>query len=128
HRTVDMRGIAEKEGAPLAEAFRDPVMYAVRREPIDALDLDREPAHHAAAHVLPRQLVARMLGLAAQRPDQSHVTPGLQRKHDQEVAVVERAVQLVVQYRPVRLYVRHVEEVRISTSPEPNAKRIAHRG
>src|SRR6516164_655261 len=37
-RTVDMRGIADKERAALAEMLCDPVMDMVGREPVDPLD------------------------------------------------------------------------------------------
>ena len=40
HRAVDMRCIAEQEGAPLPKARRDPVMHVVGRKPIHASNVD----------------------------------------------------------------------------------------
>ena len=39
-RAVDVRGVAEQEGAALAEVLRHAVVHAVGREPVHLLDLD----------------------------------------------------------------------------------------
>ena len=41
HRAVDVRGVAEKEAAPVAEPFRGAVMDAVGREPAARLERER---------------------------------------------------------------------------------------
>ena len=52
-----MPGVAEQKCPPLAESVGDAMVDAVRREPMDLLDLDAHPLDHALTHVIPRQPV-----------------------------------------------------------------------
>ena len=50
---VDVRGVAEEEGATLLEVVRDAVVHMVRREPVHVIDLDAEPLDRSLADVVP---------------------------------------------------------------------------
>ena len=60
---MNVRGVAEEEGAVVAEAFGDAMVDAVGGEPVHALDVDRNPVEDALGDVLPGEVVARLLGL-----------------------------------------------------------------
>src|ERR1700736_6894191 len=70
HRTVDMRSVAEHERTTLAEMIGDPMVHAVGREPVHALDVDAHPVDHALAHVVPRQVLVLVLGFFAHRANE----------------------------------------------------------
>ena len=53
HRTVDMRGVAEQERTTFAKVIGDPMVHAVGREPVHALDVNAYPFDYALAHVVP---------------------------------------------------------------------------
>ena len=126
-RTVDVRGVAEQERAALAEPIGDPMVHAVGREPVHALDVDAHPLDDAPAHVVPGQLLVLVLGVRAHGADEPRATVLLQRKDGEEIARVQGRVQLAVHRRAARFDVGDVEEMIVGAAWEANPQRFAAR-
>ena len=68
---VDVRGVAEQEGAALAEMLRHPVMHMIGRKPIHLLDLDLEVIDRPIADVLEFERIGVVGALVAHGADQA---------------------------------------------------------
>ena len=121
-----MRGITQQEHPPLLEPASHAVVDPVGRKPVDALDLDTHALGHVPADVLPAQRRPRVFVLRGYRADQPPRPPAFQGEDPQEVGVVERHVQLVVDHRPARHHVRDEEDVRIGPAGKADAQDLTH--
>ena len=128
HGTMDVRGVAEQERTPVAEMIGDPMVHAVRREPVHALDVDRHPLDHTLAHVVPRQGLVLVFGFLADRPDETRTPLGLQRKNGEKIGRVQGDVHLAVHRRSVRLHVGDIEEVGVRAARKTDLQRLPHGG
>ena len=106
---VDVRGVPEQKHTSLPKARRDAVVHVVRREPVHASDVEAQPIEDTLAHVVPADLLALLLRLRANGPDQTRAALMPEREEESEVALVEREMQLTVQKRTARLDVRDIE-------------------
>ena len=89
-----------RNARPLRKLIGDPMVHAVGREPVHALDVDAHPFDHALAHVVPRQVVVLVLGVLAHCADQPRAPVALQREDGEKIGRVQRDVQLAVHRRP----------------------------
>jgi hypothetical protein len=123
-----MRGIAEEKDAPLPEALCDPVVHVVRREPVYAADVEPQASQDSLAYLGPAELLAFLLGLGPNGADQPDVPFFLEREDADEVALVDRDVQLAIQERPARLHVGDVEQVLVGAARVADAELLADGG
>src|SRR2546423_475368 len=75
--TVDVRRVSEQERTPFAELIGDPMVHAVRREPIDALNVDVHPLDDTLTHIVPREILVLMLGTRAHGADETRAPVAL---------------------------------------------------
>ena len=128
HGTVDVRGVAEQERATFAEMIGDPMVHAVGREPVHALDVDAHPLDHALAHVVPRQVLALVFGFLAHGADEPRAPLALQREDGEKIGRVQADVQLAVHHRSARFHVGDIKEVGVHPARETDSQRLAHDG
>ena len=122
-----------RNARPLAEPIGDPMMHAVGREPVHALDVDAHPLDHALAHIVPRQVLVLVFGLLiAHRADEPRAAFVLQRKDGKKIGRVQ-ARRAARHSSPLRLRRRRRRRRgerrcrRESRSPAPRAPRNARR-
>src|SRR5215472_11089000 len=124
--TVDMRGVAQYECAAFAEMIRDPVMYAVSREPVHALDIDLHPIDHALAHIVPGQIRVIVFRFLAYRADQPRSALCLQREYGQKVGDVQSDMNPSVERFSAPFHVGDVEQMLILSTLETDTQFFAH--
>ena len=126
-RAVDVRGVAEQEGAAVAEMLGHPVMHVIGREPV----------HLARPRTLrcsiARSLTSSNVSVSARSARSSRTVPirrarpvARQREDAEEVGLVEIDVQFAVDRGPGRLDVGDVEELPIGAAGKAGADRLAH--
>ena len=94
---VNVRGVAEQEGAAVAEVFGDAVVDAVGGEPVHALDVDVNPVEDALGDVVPGEIVVGLFGLfVANGADETDAAVVVEREDGEEVGVVESDVEFAV--------------------------------
>jgi len=67
---MDVRGVAEQEGAAFPEVLRHAVMDAIGREPVDFLDFDLEAVDDPPADILKLERIGMLGAFASHRADQ----------------------------------------------------------
>src|SRR5205807_3639249 len=80
----------------------------------------------AGAHVVPAEILAFLLGPGTNGADQADVARCLQREDGDEVALVDRPVELTVRHRTLRLHIGDVEEVLVSAAGKMDAEFLAN--
>src|SRR5262249_58803714 len=93
---VDMRGVAEQEGAALAEILRHAVVDAIGREPVDFLDFDLEIVDDPPADVLEFERISMPSAFTSHRADQPRASCPGQRKYREEVGLLEIGMEFAV--------------------------------
>ncbi len=113
-----MGGIAQQEDAPLAEAVGDAMMDAVGREPVHRANFHFHMLDGAGAHILESQGLRMRGAVAAHGPDQSRPALAFQRKHRQEVGLVQIDMQFAIKRRAGGVDVSDVEQLLVGAARE----------
>ena len=121
---MNVRRIAEQECAALSKFRDDAMVDVIRREPIDARNNDAETLDHAAADVVPPELVVR--SVFANDSDQPYMSVALQRKRCDKIRLVERNVKLVIDDRSARFCIGNVKHMGVSPARERASEHFAH--
>src|SRR5262249_58202435 len=79
-RAVDMGGVTQQERAPFLEAVGDAMMDAIRREPVDTLNIEAHAAEEILTDVVPGQRLLLRRRLLAHDADEPHAPVALQRE------------------------------------------------
>src|SRR5712691_6774949 len=72
--TMDVRGIAEQEGASVAETISDAMVHAIGRKPVHLRDLEFEVLDGFALDVVEPELAVFSLGQIVNGSDQTPVS------------------------------------------------------
>src|SRR5580704_10369392 len=127
-RAMDMRRVAQQEGASVAEMLRYAVMDTVGREPVYLFDLDLEVVDYPAADILEFERIGVIGAFVSHRPDQARAPLAGKGKHGEEVGLVEIGVQFAVYRRSGRLDIRDIEKLAIGGARKARAHRLSHDG
>src|SRR5215469_2861896 len=123
---MDVRGVAEQERAALAEVLRHAMVDAIGREPVDLLDFDLEIVDDPPADVLEFERISMPGAFAPYRADQPRTSFSGQRKHREEVGLLEIDMEFAIERRAAGLDIRHVEQVLVGAARISRAHRLAH--
>ncbi len=94
------------------------MVHAIGREPVHAADFDAQSLQQALADVVPSEMLSGVFRLRPDGADEAGTASGLQREQGDEIAFVDRDVQLAVHHRSARLDVSDVEEVFVGAAGE----------
>jgi hypothetical protein len=86
---VDVRGVAQQEGAALAETLCDPIVNVIGREPVHLLDLDLQVIDCLAADILKPERIGVVGALIAYDTDQPCASNPGQREDGKQISLVE---------------------------------------
>ena len=108
---MDMRRVAEQEGAAVAEMLRHAMMHVIGREPVHLFDLDLEIVDDPAADIFEFERFGVIGALVAHCPDQPGASRAGKGKHGKEVGLVEIGMQVAVDRRAGCLDIGDIEDL-----------------
>src|SRR5580658_9153046 len=83
YRTVNMCRVTEQKRAAFGKMSGNPMVDAVGRKPVHALDVDANPREHACVHVVPRKVLL-LFSLLTDCPDEPGLPLSLQWEDDEK--------------------------------------------
>ena len=119
--------VTEQKRATLGKMSRDPMVDAVGRKPVHALDVNANPREHARVHVVPRKVVL-LLSLLTDCPDEPGLPLSLQWEDDEKIAAVERDMQFAIHGGAARLHIGDVKEMVVYSARKANLQRLTDNG
>src|SRR6516165_9090114 len=123
---MNVRGVAEQEGAALAEILGHAVVDAIGREPVDLLDFDLEIVDDPPADILELERIGMLGAFASHRADQPRTSFSGERKYREEVGLFEIGMEFAVDRWAAGLDVRDIEQVLVGAAWISRAHRLAH--
>src|SRR5262249_48150925 len=93
---MDMRCVAEQEGAPFLEVLRHAVVSGIGREPVHLFDFDPEIIDDPAADILELERVGMLGAFVAYCSDQARASLSGQWKHTEEIGLLEINMEFAV--------------------------------
>jgi hypothetical protein len=125
---VDVRGIAEQEGASVAESERDAVVDAIGRKPVHLLDVEFEVLESLAPYVLETELAVLGVGEIANGSYQANMSISLEREEKDEVGIfdIDAEVSIFDCLAPCH-YIGDIEEAGVRSAREPDTQLTTNR-
>ena len=125
-RAMDMRRVAQQEGAAVTEMLRHAMVHVIGREPVHLPHLHLEVLDRVAADILERERIGMVGPFVPHGADQARAPLAGHGKDAQEVGFVEIGVQPAIDRRAGRFDVGHIEDLTISSAGISHAHRLAH--
>src|SRR6516164_9909132 len=123
---MNVRRVAEQEGAAFPEILRHAVVDAIGREPVDLLDFDLEIVDDPPADILEFQRISALGAFASNRADQPRASFSGQRKYREEVGLFEIGMEFAVDRWAGSLNIRDIEQMLVGATRISRAHRLAH--
>src|SRR6516225_889205 len=119
---MDVRGVAEQEGAAFPEVPRHAVVDAIGREPVDLLDFDLDIVDDPPADILELERISMLGAFASHRADQPRTSCSGQRKYREEVGLLEIGMECWAG----GLDIRDIKQVLVGAARISRAHCLAH--
>src|SRR6516225_10245836 len=123
---MDVRRVAEQEGAAFPEILRHAVVDAIGREPVDLLDFDLEVVDDSPADIFELERIGMLGAFASHRADQPRRSFSGQRKYSEEVSLLEIDMEFAVDRGAGGLNIRDIEQVLVGAARISRTHRLAH--
>ena len=124
---MDVSGIAGQECTAFPKVIGHPMVHAVGRKPVYALNVDTHPLHHALAHVAPVQFVPLLFGFLAYCADEPRAPFALQREDGEKIGSVQAHVYFAIHGRSAAFHVGDVKKVSVRSARESDPQPLADR-
>src|SRR5215831_6333756 len=93
---MNMRCVAEQEGAPFLEVLRHAVVRVIGREPVHLFGFDPEIIDDSATDILELERVGTLGAFVAYCSDQARASFSGQRKHAEKIGLLEINMEFAV--------------------------------
>src|SRR5262249_6109071 len=123
---MDVRGVADQEGAAFPEVPRHAVVDAISREPVDLLDFDLDIVDDPPADILELERISMLGAFASHGADQPRTSCSGQRKYREEVGLLEIGMEFAVDCWAGGLDIRDIEQVLVGAARISRAHCLAH--
>jgi hypothetical protein len=123
---MDVRRVAEQEGAFVAEAERDAMVDAIARKPVYSLDIEAKVLDGFALHGVETQFGGIALRQIANRSNQTYVSLSLEWEENNEVSILDIDFEVAVDGLAACHYIGDVKETGVRPARKPDTQLSAN--
>jgi hypothetical protein len=123
---MDVRGIAEQEGAPVAETISDAMVHAIGRKPVHLLDIEFEVLHGFALHVVETEFVVLARRQIVNGSNETPVSVSFESEEKEEIGVFDIDVDVAMDWLARSLHIGNVEETGVRSARKPDTELSAN--